>query len=208
MCPDRELLSAYVDGEVPNPWRERIVDHLRSCPSCTETAAGFIDLGLKLRAEGRIDEDAVLERVRKRLDVEFARHAGRPVVRKGFRLDPYGALSRSVSLPLPVVAAAAVLIVFLAGVTAIGAFRQGSKPVLAAADMPPMSAQPTSMDALLQYLDSKDAQVTLTIRLPSGASLENAGSPMIMRSSDSRQGIPVSSPPLDGQREVGKGGRR
>ena len=41
MCPDRGLLSAYVDGEVPSPWKERLAAHLSECPSCAAQAARF-----------------------------------------------------------------------------------------------------------------------------------------------------------------------
>ncbi|MBU1079772.1 MAG: zf-HC2 domain-containing protein, partial [Spirochaetes bacterium] len=34
MCPDRELLSAWADGEVPSPWRETIDRHVAACESC------------------------------------------------------------------------------------------------------------------------------------------------------------------------------
>ena len=51
MCPDRDLVSAYVDGEVPSPWRERLEEHLASCPNCAALAASYAALGERLRAE-------------------------------------------------------------------------------------------------------------------------------------------------------------
>ena len=33
-CPDRNLYSAYVDGEVPSPWKEKLEEHLASCEKC------------------------------------------------------------------------------------------------------------------------------------------------------------------------------
>ena len=33
-CPDTNLYSAYVDGEVPSPWKEKLEAHLASCESC------------------------------------------------------------------------------------------------------------------------------------------------------------------------------
>jgi anti-sigma factor RsiW len=41
MCPDREVLSAYCDDEVPSPWKEKIESHLIDCNSCKKVVAGY-----------------------------------------------------------------------------------------------------------------------------------------------------------------------
>lgn len=33
-CPDTDLYSAYVDGEIPSPWKEKIEKHLSGCEKC------------------------------------------------------------------------------------------------------------------------------------------------------------------------------
>lgn len=33
-CPDSDLFSAYVDGEIPSPWKEKLESHISSCESC------------------------------------------------------------------------------------------------------------------------------------------------------------------------------
>ncbi|MGP1454221.1 MAG: anti-sigma factor family protein [Treponema sp.] len=33
-CPNKELFSAYLDGEIPSPWKERLADHLQKCYEC------------------------------------------------------------------------------------------------------------------------------------------------------------------------------
>jgi hypothetical protein len=38
------------------------------------------------------------------------------------------------------------------------------------------------MEDLLRYLDARDGQITLTIKLPSGTTFGSAGKPVIMRS--------------------------
>lgn len=35
-CPDSDLFSAYVDGEVPSPWKEKLEAHASSCPECAK----------------------------------------------------------------------------------------------------------------------------------------------------------------------------
>lgn len=33
-CPDSDLWSALIDGEVPSPWKEKMERHLDACPDC------------------------------------------------------------------------------------------------------------------------------------------------------------------------------
>lgn len=34
ICPDKNLRSAYLDGEVSSPWCEEMTAHIESCPEC------------------------------------------------------------------------------------------------------------------------------------------------------------------------------
>lgn len=34
MCPDKELFSAYVDGEIPEPWCSKLKSHISNCEKC------------------------------------------------------------------------------------------------------------------------------------------------------------------------------
>ncbi len=74
MCPDRDLVSAYVDGEVPSPWRERLEEHLAACPDCAALAASYKALGDRLRGELVGDESAALARGRSRLETLLEGH--------------------------------------------------------------------------------------------------------------------------------------
>lgn len=40
-CPDSDLYSAWVDGEVPSPWKEKLEAHIAACPRCHERAERF-----------------------------------------------------------------------------------------------------------------------------------------------------------------------
>lgn len=199
MCPDASLLSAYVDGEVPSPWRERIEEHLASCPACSARVAAYRGLtetlaeGVLAEGEaGGLDEAATVERLRSRLGAALDRPlvAPRPSRKlegpKAFSPKP-ALWSRSVSLPLPAAAAAALVIVFLAGIAASSLFRPAHSPVqtLAAAEIKPTKTQPESMEALISYLRSQDAQVSLTIQLPSGATFDGSGKPLVVKAEPS-----------------------
>jgi len=43
-CPDSDLYSAYADGEVPSPWKEKLEAHIASCPKCKQQAERYARL--------------------------------------------------------------------------------------------------------------------------------------------------------------------
>ncbi len=198
MCPDRELLSAYVDGEVPSPWRERIAEHLSSCPDCARAVEGYAELGRAMRADELPGEREAVERVRARLEADLARSgAAAPVAGAP---GPGGSplWRRSVRLPLPLAAAAAVMVLALGGAAAtialgapsrapafavVGPSASPSPEIVSTPVISSPSAQPGSMEELLRYLDAHDAQVTITMNIPSGTLFDESGEPVIIRAS-------------------------
>jgi len=191
MCPDRDLVSAYTDGEVPSPWRERLEEHIASCRDCADLAASYADLSASLRAEAESGEAAALARCRVRLDAllaEMPASAPRAVPRlSGMRVD----LGRSISLPLPFAAAVALLVLVLGGATTMLALKPDrGVPMqqIASGEIDSHLAKPASMEELLHYLNSSDGQVQLTINLPPGATFGSAGKPVFMRSTEAMPG--------------------
>jgi anti-sigma factor RsiW len=204
MCPDRELLSAYVDGEVPSPWRERIAEHLASCPSCASAAEGYAALGRAIRADVPAGEAQALSRVRDRLEARLAamdESAGGSVV--PFRPALW---KRSVRLPLPIAAAAALVALAAGGAATVLAFGQRGQGIAVAASQQAIAtpaiasptSQPSSMDELLRYLDAHDAQVTITMNLPTGTRFDDSGEPVIIRASQESPGTTVQLSPDSG----------
>lgn len=200
MCPDRDLLSAYADGEVPSPWKERIAEHLASCGNCAAVVERYESLRARFRADACSGEVAMVERVRARVERDLA---SRPASPRGSFVPgrvawPGTTRGRRVSLPLPLAAAAAAALLFFAGLAAAGLFRPSGSavPALASAEVIPNGAQEVSMDGILRYLDSQNAQVTLTINLPSETTFGEPGNPVIVRASKANKGAaPVSTTP-------------
>jgi anti-sigma factor RsiW len=198
MCPDRDLVSAYVDGEVPSPWRERLEEHLASCSGCAALAAGYRALGESLRAAAP-DESAALARGRERLEALLGGMAPARADPPSLRRGAEGAFSgaawrRSVRLPLPLAAAAALIVLVLGGATTVLALKPhagASIQAVASGELASPQAQPASMDELLRYLNSSDGQVTLTINLPTGTTFGSAGKPVIMRAGQAIRGTTV-----------------
>lgn len=219
MCPEPGLISAWVDGEVGSPWKERLAAHIEACPACAARAGRYSRLSADLAEPAALDEAAVVARIEARLGGRLggrlgsspAGHsaAGQPAA----ALDARGTASadaaraglglvqpeapvpasarpllwrRRVIVPMPVAAAAAALFVFLAGVAA-SSFIRPAKPsvqAIAAAEMAPSGPQASSMEALVHYLESQNAQVNLTIQLPSGATFDSGGKPVVIKATD------------------------
>ncbi|UTC66619.1 MULTISPECIES: anti-sigma factor [unclassified Treponema] len=47
-CPSKDLYSAYVDGELQSPWKEKIEAHLASCEKCSSVVDSYRKISLKL----------------------------------------------------------------------------------------------------------------------------------------------------------------
>jgi len=60
MCPDPQLLSIYMDGELPSPWKEKMEGHLSECPECMEKFKNFEHLQELLKKDTS-QEQAVAE---------------------------------------------------------------------------------------------------------------------------------------------------
>jgi hypothetical protein len=84
-CPDTDLYSAYVDGEVPSPWKEKLESHMASCPTCRKHVERYrlIARGLKEGlAPAALDIEASFARLSARI---AARQVARPPVGSGAR---------------------------------------------------------------------------------------------------------------------------
>ncbi len=85
-CPEPDLHSAYIDGEVNSPWREKIEAHLASCESCRTELAKLEGLRNMLRGGIRYMTEEELSRsfgkLRAKMDCSAKERAG--IVRRRF----------------------------------------------------------------------------------------------------------------------------
>jgi hypothetical protein len=122
-CPDLDLYSAYIDGEVPSPWKEKLEAHLASCPSCKAKVEGYRGLRTALTAH------AASPRMPD-LDASFARLCARrgelAAVREVHRVH-YPEWARfSVKIPLTALAALFLAAVFIPA-TIVAKLNSGNK---------------------------------------------------------------------------------
>jgi hypothetical protein len=202
MCPDRQILSVYLDGELPSPWKEKMESHLASCPRCRETVETWKRISGEMRAgEEPCPQERVWERIRGRVkDAEgpkrfFAGEESFPAPSPaGLSGRSLGALwRRRVVLPFPAAAAAAAaVLVFVIGSIFFRPPAQSPIPDLAVGfletagiDMELDTIRPVNdVSGVLQYLESMDSDDIVIIRLPESRNFRSAGEPKMLRAAD------------------------
>ena len=175
MCPDKQLLSAYCDGEVPSPWKEKITLHLKECAVCRGQVSRYRALGAVLKGGG-LPRDCIHEasvRVRKKIT---AAPAPRPLPWK-----------KRVSLPLTAAAAAA-LFFFGTGISLSFVARGALEPKPLAETRLRRTenvANIRDMNQLLEILKDRDTGREVTIRLPDmQKNFKLHGQPVFLRAED------------------------
>ena len=190
MCPDRQFISLYFDGELPSPWREKMEAHLESCGECRAVLAGYKNLGEQLREVSPAPQTSptTMEAARERVWEKLSAH--RTGTRTRTRI-----WNRYITLPLPAAAAAVlVVIVFFALVGIRGLTRPSPQNQMVTAGigiglddygMVPIQ----DMGGVLQYLSSQDNGDFMVILLPESRKFSRIGEPALINAADySRSG--------------------
>jgi len=174
MCPDRQILSVYFDGELDSPWKEKLENHLAGCPSCRKHLAVY-----QFTRQRLADHPASLEQAMERIwdNTNFTAKPRRiPATVRRF-------WNGSITIPLPVAAAAGLVMVLAMSV--LIALRQPVKavePQLAGLEMQEMTPA-SDMASLLQYLGSDNSGDMVIIRLPD-TTFKRTGEPRMLRAAD------------------------
>jgi hypothetical protein len=194
MCPDPQLLSIYMDGELPAPWKEKLESHLAQCSGCREKLESFNRLFEKTGASAQLapSEREMMEAAKDRVWQNL-----QPIITEGNagrRFMPQSDIwRRRISIPLPAAAAAAIVLVILAALWIRGGQVRSIEPashmnmILAAEeDMPGII--PADMNSVLQYLNSDGTDIII-LRLPESRNFISSGEPAIIKAADySRRG--------------------
>jgi len=204
MCPDTQLISLYLDGELPSPWKEKMESHLAHCSGCSEKLENYKQLHHKLAKEDAELElfAAAKDRVWQNLQSaqteqpvpQFAprRLSGGFARRSDFLRQAPGMWRRRLSIPMPAAAAAAVVLAILAALLIRGGVSSqfpeaaNARVILAADEALPAiipAADITDMNGILQYLGS-DGNEIIILRLPESSNFISSGEPAILRAAD------------------------
>jgi hypothetical protein len=197
MCPDRQLISVYLDGELPSPWKEKMESHLAGCPRCGRLLESYRHLSLSEPAPAHDNALAgARERVWHKLEKLGAGQA-EPAEERGGRLKRgfparRGLWGRSVQVPLPA-AVAAVLLILAALLWAAQANKARPQPGMAFANdeysieapgFDPRLSRIRDMDGVLEYLGGRDSGEILILRLPESRNFSSYGEPAIVKAAD------------------------
>ncbi len=179
MCPDRELLSAWIDGEVSSPWRESLERHLEACPSCSAYAAELKSLRAAFAVDATsIEQAAASARTRVYDGIILGASARAPV------------WMRRLSIPVPVAAAAALVFSVLAMALAMTGARNSELRMAVQSAVAPVSVASAgpAMDSIFEFLARQEGGVNITISLPTGTFAGAPGEPFIVREVDYKPG--------------------
>ena len=169
MCIDDQLLSAYMDGELQEPFRSQVEEHIGYCQACAERLEEMKRLSSNLK-DAAFEREALenhKDKVWEKLDGKFFREDGK---KSRFR--------RKVELSLPgfITAAAAVVFIFVGSFIFFGNNDAQTDELLPsfsvhadAQNVQFVSQKADSLDnytleEILSYLDSKGYEVDISIK--------------------------------------------
>jgi anti-sigma factor RsiW len=198
MCPDRQIISLYVDGELPSPWDGKMETHLESCEKCRSAFTGYRNIKKSLlnpKSPFADDKEKTLAEAQERVWQKLTA-PGLVVSREPRKTTDVNRIwSRNITLPIPVVAAAMVFIIFfvLVGIRGL------SRPIPALQEPAAASGiglndngivNIQDMAGVLQYLSNQDNGDFMVIRLPESRTFSRIGEPALINAADySRRGL-------------------
>ena len=182
MCPDPQLLSIYMDEEMPSPWKEKMEIHLTECSVCREKYANLrrIQELLTEKADEKPEQTAK-DRIWQKLS---NKRRYRPQTRLW---------QRRISIPLP--AAAGLVLVIIAGLWLRGGqvnndryaetspFEKTGFSIAAEEEQIRDIIPNTDINSILQYFAS-DGTDTIILNLPESRNFYRTGEPGIVKAAD------------------------
>ncbi|NQT60947.1 MAG: zf-HC2 domain-containing protein [Bacteroidetes bacterium] len=176
MCLDDQVLSTYIDGELAEPWKTQVEEHLLHCSICKSRFNQLKDLGNDIKSARLREEEFTVQRER---IWQYLEKNCVAVVKERF-------IEKRLSFKAPVfVAAAAALVLFFSAGIYFAANSKGTDipeiPVISgqvdtetpnsivsvrATDSAPtaMSLQDLTIEEILQLLDDRGFEVDLRLK--------------------------------------------
>jgi len=205
MCPDPNLLSVYMDEELPSPWKEKMETHLAGCSACREKFDSFKQL-LARKDESQIAaEQEKMEAAKERVWQNLLSQRSFQHSQRSFQhsqrnhtgsVRHSGFWQRKLSIPLPAAAAAAVVIMFMMAmwfhggqINNNGFAQQFAEPAertgffLAAEEEMPGIMPVADISGVLQFLASDGTDIII-LQLPENRSFSKTGEPAMIRAAD------------------------
>ncbi len=168
MCIDSQMLSAYLDGELSEPYRSQVEEHLEHCAACQKHLEDMRALDRRIQ-NAAFSEELLLrnkDRIYSLLDKKYFQ-SGKKVSFIRRRLE--------ISLPSLITAAAAVVFIFIGGFMFFGTSAEQTEDILPSFALQADSSnvhyvsdtvglENYTLEEILQYLDSKGYNVDISIK--------------------------------------------
>ena len=179
MCPDKELISAYYDGETDARWSSEIKAHVDDCPQCSEKYEQIKRLSIYLNNTVVPNEEIIKARVYE------------AIKRKKSVIYPEKFWKKHVELSFPALLGAAVIVVILCAAMLIGLQPFKTDPIVVE-EIPPetntLHVQLISIEDAAAYLLSDDSGFDVLITIPAAEGLSVTGEPQLIREADYKRG--------------------
>jgi predicted anti-sigma-YlaC factor YlaD len=197
MCPDKQFLSFYYDGELPSPWKEKMERHLETCPECRkrigvyQRTSGFISGGVDA-AVVEAAKARVWQRITERGLVREPSYTAPPRGRRRF-LPPRVAQALTAAVAGAAVAVICVMLLATARgdgsgvIAAIGGSDENFTGVAVSSDYElniPEIEPASNMQELLRYLENDDSSNIVIIKLPERKKFSRYGEPAFINAAD------------------------
>lgn len=199
MCPDRQFLSVYFDGELPSPWKERMEQHLETCSVCRENLARYKEISGSLSGVVA-DECAAMNAAKTQIWEKVGVFEGGQPVAGNRRLSRFMPAMRipaafASALAGAAVAAAIVCVIWLVSPARNNGMAQSalsnssenfagiavsSDYELNLPDITPVS----NMNEVLRYLEDDDSSNIVIIKLPERKKFNRYGDPAFINAAD------------------------
>ncbi|MDT4761765.1 zf-HC2 domain-containing protein [Sphaerochaeta sp. PS] len=172
MCVDDELLNTYLDGELDEPWRTQVEEHLGYCNACRQRLDQLRLLQKRIASAALPDEDILLRQERVLSYFEKSRF---PVKHKSMHIFRKRIQVRLV--PALITTAAAFVVVFIGAFVLFGtngnqaqdilpgiATPMDSANVRQVSDVQSVTLDSFSLEQIVQHLDAMGYAVKLEVK--------------------------------------------
>jgi len=202
MCLDDQILNTYLDGELSEPWKSQVEEHLSYCPSCRSRYQKLASLSEKVKLAVLTDEeiaprqDRVLSMIEKNY---LSKKPKQSFWKKYFR----------VSTPQIIGVAAAFVVVFIGSWAIFGGNKNDAIPLpelnttIDLKNITPVrstdnsttskSLESYSLEEILKNLDARGYDVDIRLKSIQPLALEKMGTDVKNIALIEDQGIVISS---------------
>ena len=178
MCPDKNLLSAYFDGELDGRFSSDLEAHAAECESCSEILAGFRVLSNNLVQEPLPETPENMLQTWQLLRKRFSTLYPIPVWRRRFQI------------PVSVLAATAIMIILLGvGLVVSVYLPRGSNAFDTVTGARFENTEYVSFEEIIRHLDARGGGQAFIFTLPQDTKVQYWSEPTLIRASDYKRGV-------------------